>query len=219
MRRLCLLLALTSIMIGSAAIAVTHGKRVTIFNVGNVRLGMSLPAGFCVPTALRVAEADSLARTDERNETSLTLLACNRNPEISPWSNYVLVKAPKFALHTAVPKAESLNQMDAEMRKGTDPDYDKKLSESIANSTEKSMGTRIEMSFKYQYAGRDRDCIYMAGPISGKSELSERSGQMVTCLTVVGQRYFAVNLYEFPAAQPLEAFKAQVHSIAASIHL
>lgn len=188
------------------------------FKIGEVDLAMQTPDGFCVPTALYAAQADALAKGDPQNVTVVTLLACDRSPAVSPWANYVLVKAPIIYLNAAVPKAEALAQIDAEMSRSKSSLIDDKMSEDIANSSEKTLGTRVEMRGSFAYAGRDTDCVYMAGPLQGKADGREKAGQLATCITVSGQRFFAVNIYEFPAVKSIEALKAQVHDIAMAIH-
>ena len=218
MRRLLTVVFCFHLFVGIAIASTTKTYPISRFRIGEVKLAMKTPKGFCAPTGLDLAQADALSRADERNLTVANLLACNRNPTVSPWSNYVLIKAPKFAIHTTVPKSDSLAQLDIEMQEPKDPNLDRKLTESIANSTEKNLGTRVEMQMEWQYSGRDADCVYMSGPIRGKTDLSGRSGQLATCMTVVGGRFFAVHLYEFPATSSLEALKAQVHRIATSVH-
>ena len=196
------------------------GEKLLKLQIGTVRLILPLPQGFCKPTGAMLESAQANAAFDERNFTLATLIACDRTPLIAPWGNYVLVKVPKSAIGSTFPKGEFLDALDKSARGPDDIISNEKMSADVANDSERVWGQRIEMHSKFEYAGRDRDCVYLAGPfqrnIAGSDNVT--SGQAATCMTVVGGRFFAVNVYEIPAVQPISDLKQQAHRIALSIH-
>ena len=196
------------------------GEKLLKLQIGTVRLVLPVPQGFCEPTGSMAALAKANASADPDNATVATLTACNRTPAIEPWQNYVLIKAPNGLINTAVPKETGLDQLDKIFSGPDSPKFDDAMAKEIADDTERTRGARIEITGQFGYAGRDKDCVYLAGPIQGKAAGVEKvaTGQIATCITVVGNRMFAVNLYELPAVSPIAKMKAQAHTIALSIH-
>ena len=188
--------------------------------IGTVRLVMPVPQGFCEPTGSMAALAKTNASADPDNATVATLTACNRTPAIEPWQNYVLIKAPNGLINTAVPKETGLDQMDTIFSGPNSPKFDDAMTKKTGDNTERVFGTRVEITGQFGYAGRDKDCVYLAGPMQGKAAGIDKvvTGQIATCITVVGTRMFAVNLYELPAVSPMAKMKAQARMIALSIH-
>ena len=196
------------------------GEKLLKLQIGTVQLVLPMPQGFCEPTGSLLALAKANASADPENTTIATLTACNRTPAIAPWQNYVLIKAPTGLINTAVPKEVALAQMDTIFSGPNSPKFDDSMTQKTGDNTDKAFGTRIEITGQFGYAGRDTDCVYLAGPMQGKAEGVEKivTGQIATCITVVGSRMFAVNLYELPAVSPIAKMKAQAHTIALSIH-
>ncbi len=208
--------AVLAATLGTALAAVKLVK----FQIGAVRLVMPLPQGFCEPTGSMIGLAQAAAAADRQNVTVVTLLACNRSPKLEPWRNYVLIKAPIGLLNTAFSKQAGLNQMDQVFAGPNSPKFDEAMTQKIAEDSEQSLGAQVEIRGQFGYAGRDQDCVYLAGPMQGKVSGVDKvaTGQIATCITVTGGRMFAVNLYEIPAVKPISELKAQARQIALSIH-
>ena len=196
------------------------GEKLLKLQFGTVRLVLPVPQGFCEPTGSMAALAKANASADPDNATVATLTACNRTPAIEPWQNYVLIKAPNGLINTAVPKETGLDQLDKIFSGPDSPKFDDAMAKEIADDTERTRGARIEITGQFGYAGRDTDCIYLAGPVQRRVEGVDKvaTGQIASCITVVGARMFSVNLYEMPAVSPIAKMKAQAHTIALSIH-
>jgi hypothetical protein len=191
------------------------------FRIGAVALKLPLPSGFCSPSASDAPMAAANADADPQNLTLATLLACNRSPEVRPWSNYVLIKTPKMLAAGTYEKVAALNQMNAVFTGPDSPEFDEKMTDEIGTNTERAMGVRIEITGKYGYAGRDADCVYLAGPMQAQVAGKIVKGLIATCITVVGGKMIGVNLYhisEAPDLAAVKAMKAQVRAIGLSIH-
>lgn len=191
------------------------------FKVGAVALKLPQPSGFCPPSAQDAPMAAANANADPHNLTLATLLACNRSPEIRPWSNYVLIKTPNMLANGTYEKVETLDQMNAVFAGPNSPKFDDKMTDEIGTNTERAIGVRIEITAEYGYAGRDADCVYLAGPMQAQVVGKTVKGLIATCITVAGGKMIGVNLYHISAAPDmaaLKAMKAQVRAIGLSIH-
>lgn len=191
------------------------------FKIGAVALKLPQPAGFCPPSASETPLAAASADADPHNLSLATLLACNRSPEVRPWSNYVLIKTPKMLANGTYEKVETLDQMNAVFAGPNSPKFDDKMTDEIGTNTERAMGVRIEITGKYGYAGRDADCVYLAGPMEAQVVGKTVKGLIATCITVAGGKMIGINLYQFaetPDLAAIKAMKAQVRAIGLSIH-
>ena len=191
------------------------------FKIGAVALKLPQPTGFCSPSDKDAPLAAASANADPHNLSLATLLACNRSPEVRPWSNYVLIKTPKMLANGTYEKVETLDQMNAVFAGPDSPKFDEKMTDEIGTNTERAMGVRIEITGKYGYAGRDADCVYLAGPMEAQVVGKTVKGLIATCITVAGGKMIGINLYQFaetPDLAAIKAMKAQVRAIGLSIH-
>ena len=191
------------------------------FTIGTTPLSLPQPAGFCLPDAGQAPLADANASADIQNDTVASLLGCNRKPEIRPWSNYVLIKTPKALINRVFDKASALDELAGVFSGPNSPKFDDKDTQGIANDTERALGMRIEITGTFGYAGRDADCVYLAGPM--QAEVSGRivKGLVATCMTVAGGKLISVNLYQIaenPDVSAIKGMKAQARAIGVSIH-
>jgi hypothetical protein len=191
------------------------------FKVGAVALKVQQPMGFCPPSASEAPLATANADADPHNLTLATLLACNRAPEVRPWSNYVLIKTPTMLVNGSYEKAATLDQMATVFAGPNSPKFDDKMTDEIGTNTERAIGVRIEITGKYGYAGRDADCVYLAGPMQAQVAGRTVKGLIATCITVAGGKMIGINLYqiaETPDLAAIKTMKAQVRAIGLSIH-
>lgn len=216
--------ALTAFVI-PAVLAATLGtalaaEKVIQLNFGTVQLAMPVPQGFCEPTGVSAELAKANAAIDSDNTTLATLTACDRSSATEPFQNYVLIKAPNKLLNQPFLKVMALAQLDEVFSGPNSPKFDDAMSKKTGDNSERELGTRIEISGQFGYVGRDRDCVYLAGPVQAKAAEFDKvaTGQIATCITVVGNRMFSVNLYEVPAVKPIGEMKKQALAIALSIH-
>ena len=196
------------------------GEKLLKLQFGTVRLVLPVPQGFCEPTGSMAALAKANASADPSATTFATLTACNRTPAVEPWQNYLLIKAPNGLDKTPFTKAAGLDLVEKIFSGPNSPKFDDAMTQKTADNNERAFGTRIEITGQFGYAGRDTDCVYLAGPFQGRVEGVDKiaDGQIASCITVVGARMFSVNLHEMPAVSPIAKMKAQAHTIALSIH-
>lgn len=191
------------------------------FTIGTTALSLPQPAGFCLPDAGQAPLADANASADIQNDTVASLLGCNRNPEIRPWSNYVLIKTPKALVNRVFDKASALDELAGVFSGPSSPKFDDKVTQDIAKDTERALGLRIEITGTFGYAARDADCVYLAGPIQAQVQSKTVKGLIATCITVAGGKLIAVNLYQIaenPDLTAISGMKAQSRAIGLSIH-
>jgi hypothetical protein len=186
-------------------------------NVGPVSLRLPMPPGFCTPAKNELEKATKLAEADPGNVTLTTLLACKRPAAINPWSNYILIKAPTAAIGLTLPKEPTLAQLEAASRGPGAPIQDDKMNARIGDNATKAFGERIEVGGSYGAAGRDADCVYLAGPISVQKSGSAIQAHAATCMTVVKGKVIAISVYDFVNKTDYAVLKAQVRKIALSI--
>lgn len=190
------------------------------FKIGVVPLKMPIPEGFCLPNEDQASLAAANADADRQNVTLATLLACNRNPEVKPWSNYILIKAPVALANGWFERAATLNQMEQVLSGPDSPKFDAKATKEIAKETERALGVPIQITGTFGYAGRDAECVYLAGPMQAEAAGKTIKGLIASCITVTGGKMFAVNLYrivETPDLAMLKEMKAQARQIALSV--
>lgn len=202
----------------SAAVAAAPQVR---FTIGTTPLALPQPAGFCPPDEGQAALAEANASADTQNLTVATLLGCNRNPAIRPWSNYILIKTPKALAGRVLDKATTLEEFEGVFAGPNSPKFDDKATQAIGKDTERALGVRVEVTGTFGYAGRDADCVYLAGPMQAQAEGRTIKGLIATCITVAGGKVVAVNLYQIapePDIKSIPAMKAQARAIGVSIH-
>jgi len=185
--------------------------------VGATSLRLPMPPGFCSPAKTELEKAAKLAQSDPSNVTLTTLLACKRPAAINPWSNYILIKAPTAAIGLTLPKEPTLARLEAATRGPGASPQDDKMNAKIGDNATKAFGERIEVGGSYGAAGRDADCVYLAGPISVQKSGGTIEAHAATCMTVVKGKVIAINLYDFVNKTDYAVLKAQVRKIALSI--
>ena len=207
-----------ALALASAAVAATPDIR---FTIGSTLLALPQPTGFCLPTEDQAPLAEAIAAADNQNMTVSTLLACNRNPAILPWSNYVLIKTPTAMVGRVFDKASILDEFDGIFSGPNSPKFDDKTTQEVAKGTERALGVRVEVTGTFGYAGRDADCVYLAGPMQAQVEGRIIKGLIATCITVSWGKLVAVNLYKIapnPDLTEINAMKAQARAIGITIH-
>lgn len=201
----------------SAAPAVAQQTGIVEMQVGDQSLQFPLPMGFCEPASELRAYTQAMAASDPVNVTTSTLVACNRGPSVVWNSNYVLIKAPTRSLQMRTTKAEALPLLEAVFTGPDAPKFDEAMTNEIGNSTERTLGTRLEVRGAYGFAGRDADCVYLAGPLQVESQGKKVVGQVGSCITVAGGKLLTVNVYYTGSDDRIAALKASARDIAVSI--
>lgn len=148
-------------------------------------------------------------------------MGCNRNLEIRPWGNYLLIKTLKALINRVLDKASALDELAGVFPGPNSPKFDDKMTQDVAKETERALGLRIEITGTFGYAGRDSDCVYLAGPMQAQVSGKIVKGLIATCMTVSGGKQTGINLYQIDDNRDLAAtkgMKEQVRAIGVSIH-
>ncbi len=187
------------------------------FRIGERELLMPIPAGYCAAAGAEAAIAQVLAAADKSNTTLATLTACNRNPAVAAFGEYVLVKSPSSALISQLDKASALNELDSAFRSpGAAQITERALAEAERGLGE-VLGKKAPLTFKTSYMGRDNDCAYIFGYGFAGENQSKRRGIMVGCMTVAASKLVTVYSYRFTPGSKVADVKAQALAIARSI--
>jgi hypothetical protein len=206
----------TVVALGMAGTAIAANRSAT-FLIGSAKLTMPVPDSFCTPTGKDVEIAATNALADKRSATLATFLACGRNSGISPWAHYVLVKSPNETQAQTYEKEEILARLDAEGNGPNSPRFTEAMTNELAQDTESALGERIEFRGTFGFAGRDKDCVYLAGPMQITLRGRSVDARAATCLTAVSGKVLTVNVYDFRLAYTVPQLKEQAHAIALTI--
>lgn len=196
-----------------AALHAQDGKS-TGFAVADKSFTVSVPEGYCLPEGADKALAEAFADLDSLNLTHATMRRCD-NPE----GDYSLIKSERNAQPVGIPKAMFValvaRQIESElgqqqMNQGID-----KAKEDLAKGTGEAMTINGGSALR---GGFDQDCVYILDAAVIAAGEQQAATNFATCLTLVGQRVFAVHSYADAASTvPYDALKARSRAIAASI--
>ena len=188
------------------------------FRVGDRELTMPVPGSYCEPSGQAAAVAQVIASADKANTTVATFNACNRNPSVSPFDEYVLLKVVNGALLGHFEKTDTLNQIDPVFQSPDMPKFSDQAQADVEKGFGEVLGQKPVMTFKISYMGRDSDCIYLFG--NGTVGLNGTTGRgiMVGCMTVAASKLLTVYSYRFTPGSKVADVKAQALAIARSIN-
>lgn len=215
MKHWAMLSVLAPISLGANAVSAID--KMIGFTIGETKLAMPLPSGFCEPTGKAADFAKRFAAIDSENQTLATLVACDKMNTQEAFQSYILIKSPNAAANVKMERSQGLDLMEQVMTRPDAPKFDERMSEQFEKDTERELGTAISITGTFGYAGRDKDCIYMAGPMSGSVKGKTVNGLIGTCLTFAGGKMIGVNVYEIPAKTSIPAMKARARTVAMSI--
>lgn len=200
----------------AAAVPVMAVAASVALQVGPDKLSMPLPTGFCVPRGYVAGVAEAVAKADDQNVTLATFVNCEHQDDEMAMNNYVIVKAFRKAVMLRFEKASTLDQLDKAATGPNAPRFDENLAKRTSDSLEATTGQRMELTGDFGYAGRDQDCIYLAGRMALKDK-PEKSLLMAACTTVAGGKLLTVYRYDARPTADVAALKAETRSIAVSI--
>ena len=130
--------------------------------------------------------------------------------------DYVIIKTPIRALKMKLEKSSTLDQLAQAASKPSAPRLDAQMSDHIAGRFESTVGTRLELEGTIGYAGRDQDCVYMAGRLSTTEKPDEKLW-VAGCMTVAHGKFLTVYRYDSHDSVRIEDLKLHVRSIAKTI--
>lgn len=188
-----------------------------ILQVGTSKLTMQLPQGYCVPRGYVAGVADAIARADEQNFTLATFIGCEHQDDEDAMKDYVIIKASKRAAMMNFDKASTLDQLNIVASSPKAPKADERMLKKTSDSIESATGQRLEFEGAIEYAGRDSDCIYLAGRM-GLKDKPEGSLLVVGCTTVAGGKLITVYRYDARPIADVATLKAETRNIAISIN-
>lgn len=210
--RSILLLAATAI-----AVPVFAAVASIALQVGLARLTMPLPQGFCIPRGYVAGVAEVIAKADDQNVTLATLIDCEHQDDEKAMSNYVIIKAFRKAVMLNFEKVSTLDQLDKAATGPNAPKFDESMSKRSTDALEAATGQRMKLTGDIGYAGRDQDCIYLAGRMALKDK-PEDSLLITACTTVAAGKLITVYRYDARPEADVAMLKAEVRNIARSIH-
>ncbi|MGB7655240.1 MAG: hypothetical protein WBL74_07145 [Novosphingobium sp.] len=202
----------------AAAVPALAASGAVNFTIADRELAMPVPAGYCLPEGIAAEIADMTARTDKDNKTLASFVDCKGQGTQAAMVNYVLVKSPNSAAEFTMDKTEALDMLT---EAGTSPDapkFDEAMASEMADNSEEAFGKRIELTGNVGYAGRDADCVYLAGRLALKSDPGGKSLWLGACMTVVGGKVLTVYRYDARSTAKIADLKAHAKMVALSIH-
>lgn len=205
------------VAVAAAAVPALAAIPAVMLQVGPSKLTMQLPTGFCVPRGYVAGVADAVAKADDMNVTLATLVNCEHQDDEGAMNNYLIIKAYKRALMLNFDKASTLDQLDKAAAGPNAPIADEQMLKGTTDSLEATTGQRMELAGKVAYAGRDADCIYLAGRM-GLKDKPEASVLVAACTTIAAGKLITVYRYDSRPTADVTSLKAQVRAIANSIH-
>ncbi|KPL67113.1 hypothetical protein SZ64_02775 [Erythrobacter sp. SG61-1L] len=212
------LLALAAFAVTSLPAHAEEAGPVTSFRIGLEQLEMPIPQGYCLPQGNEEAASQLLAAADYDNVTLAHFHACGRNPAVSAYDDYILLKTPKAVLALTLPREEFLDVLDAESNKPGANIFDAAMRAQVEAEMGEVMGTAPKLAFEIEYLGRDEDCVYLIGHGDVSiDDVQTKRGLMVACMAVTQGKMFAVYSYRFAAGDTVEGLKAQTRAIAVSV--
>ncbi|MCZ8136149.1 MAG: hypothetical protein O9266_07585 [Porphyrobacter sp.] len=202
----------TALPLASAAEA--QDVRSTGFTVADKNFTVAVPEGYCLPEGADKALAEAFANIDSLNFTHANLRSCT-NPEV----DYSIVKSERNAQPIGIPKAMFIalaaKQLESELGQ-------QQLAQGIdSGSVDVAKGTGEAITINSGSAragGFDDDCVYILGTVVVAAGTEQVTTNFATCLTLAGQRVFAVHSYADAGSDvSFDALKARSRAIGASI--
>lgn len=206
------LAAVTALALSSAAQA--QDVRSTGFTVADKNFTVAVPEGYCLPEGADKALAEAFGDIDTLNFTHATMRDC-KNVD----GDYSMVKSERNAQPIGIPKpmfiALAAKQLESELGQ-------QQLNQGIATgSQDVAKGTGEAMTINSGSAragGFDDDCVYILGTVVVAAGTQQVTTNFATCLTLVGQRVFAVHSYADAGGNvTFDTLKARSRVIGASI--
>lgn len=188
------------------------------FTIADKALAMPAPAGYCLPEGFAAEIAEKTAMIDDDNKTLATFVDCRGNGGPAAMANYVLIKSPNSAAKFAMEKDEALDLLESVGKSPNAPKFDEAMASKIADDAEETFGKRVELTGTVGYAGRDADCVYLAGRLALKDNPNGQSLWLGACMTVVGGKVLTVYRYDARSTAKVADLKAHAKKVALSIH-
>lgn len=188
--------------------------RSTGFTVADKNFTVGVPEGYCLPEGADKALAEAFGDIDTLNFTHATMRDC-KNVD----GDYSMVKSERNAQPIGIPKpmfiALAAKQLESELGQ-------QQLNQGIATgSQDVAKGTGEAMTINSGSAragGFDYDCVYILGTVVVAAGTQQVTTNFATCLTLVGQRVFAVHSYaDAGGTVTFDTLKARSRTIGASI--
>lgn len=201
------------VLAAAAAPAAEAAASVATFDVADKHFTIPAPAGYCRPTGdLAVFDAQ-IASADPGNATLASFYACGRKPATLPVWEYVYVKAPHSAAGLTVSKVDALAAFVEVFNRPDAPRFDQTMSDTISENYDQAMGLQVEVNGTWGYIGSDADCVYIGGTVvtKGKGKVMPING--ATCLSAVGGKVIAVNVYADPKAAGIPELQRRARTI------
>lgn len=197
-----------------AAAAHAQDVRSTGFTVADKTFTVAVPEGYCLPEGADKALAEAFAELDTLNFTHATMRRCD-NPE----ADYSLIKSERIARPVGISKAMFValgaKQLESELGQQQLAQGIDKAGEDLANGTGDVMTVS---SGSARPGGFDEDCVYILGTAVIAAGEQQAATNFATCLTLSGQRVFAIHSYaDSASAVSYDVLKARSRAIGASI--
>jgi hypothetical protein len=189
--------AIAATMPGTAA-----AQEVLTIEFPGVMLSAPIPEGYCLPTGEAKASAELMSTADTQNATHAILLRCeHRSTGTDESKDYYLIKSPRHALTTAVPRAKLLAEMAqhfgrAEWQMGGQASRD--ASTLVNRDLSEKLDAPASVGGDFGGRGTDADCAYIGGEATvslGDISFPIQGG---SCMTSVGDRIVTVYAYDSP---------------------
>jgi hypothetical protein len=197
-----------------SSVAQAQDVRSTGFTVAEKNFTVGVPEGYCLPEGADKALAEAFGDIDTLNFTHATMRDC-KNAD----GDYSMVKSERNAQPIGIPKAMFIalaaKQLESELGQ-------QQLNQGIATgSQDVAKGTGEAMTINSGSAragGFDDDCVYILGTVVVAAGTEQVTTNFATCLTLVGQRVFAVHSYADAGSNVSnDTLKARSRAIGASI--
>lgn len=186
----------------------------TAFSVAGQNFTVDVPDGYCLPEGADKALAEAFGDIDTLNFTHATMRDC-KNAD----GDYSIVKSERNAQPIGIPKAMFIalaaKQLESELGQ-------QQLNQGIdSGSQDVAKGTGEAMTINSGSArngGFDDDCVYILGTVVVAAGTEQVTTNFATCLTLEGQRVFAVHSYADAGSNvTYDTLKAGSRAIAVSI--
>lgn len=211
--RIRLVLAAT-LALAAPALAQNAGSKPAVFAVEGKEYTYSFPAAYCLPVGDDYVAAQRVAELDTSNHTAASLDLCGARGQ-----DYIHIKSPRQGAVLQMSKPDFIAEMSTFLMSEAGMAVAQQGMDDGAADVDAALGEDVYVgSTEITYAGRDSDCVYMAGrpviAVNGR----DTQALIATCLTIVDGRMFSVNVYDFTEkGTPVETLKARSRTIAASI--
>ena len=181
------------------------------FQVKGDRFTLAIPDGYCRPSGEELAISRRFASADSANLTPVDIQSCGTYGE-----DYVLIKTPRLMGPLAVEKPAFLAMVGQQLQSEAGQQDIAKGMQQGRRDVDTEFGGDISVGAgKVVYAGSDDQCVYMSGTINVEAEGKSAPINVASCLTLVGNRHYAVHAYDFAAGSaPMDSLKARARDVA-----